>query len=394
MPQAEVFFLSGLRTAIGDFGGALKEQPPTTLGAHVARAAIAEAGLAPQDVEHAVFGNVLHTEARDMYVSRVIAVEAGMPTSAPAMTLNRLCGSGLQAIISAAQMIRLGDSPTVLAGGVESMSRSPYILPAARWGQKMGEAALVDMMIGVLSDPFGNGHMGMTAENVSQRYRVSREDQDAAAVESHRRAATAIDEGRFANQIVPFEVTTRKGTSSFATDEHVRTAVSVADMEKLRPAFKKGGTVTAGNASGINDGAAALVLADGETVKARDLAPMARLVSYATAGVDPSEMGMGPVPAVRSALAKAGLAIDDIDVIESNEAFTAQSCAVARALDFDPAKGNPNGGAIALGHPIGATGAILAVKAIHELRRIGGRYGLVTMCIGGGQGIAMVLERQ
>ena len=274
------------------------------------------------------------------------------------------------------------------------MSRSPYILPAARWGQKMGEAALVDMMIGVLSDPFGNGHMGMTAENVSQRYRVSREDQDAAAVESHRRAAAAIDEGRFANQIVPFEVTTRKGTSSFATDEHVRTAVSVADMEKLRPAFKKGGTVTAGNASGINDGAAALVLADGETVKARDLAPMARLVSYATAGVDPSEMGMGPVPAVRSALAKAGLAIDDIDVIESNEAFTAQSCAVARALDFDPAKVNPNGGAIALGHPIGATGAILAVKAIHELRRIGGRYGLVTMCIGGGQGIAMVIERQ
>ena len=394
MPQAEVFFLSGLRTAIGDFGGALKEQPPTTLGAHVARAAITEAGLEPKDLQHAVFGNVLHTEARDMYVSRVIAVEAGMPVSAPALTLNRLCGSGLQAIISAAQMIRLGDSATALAGGVESMSRSPYVLPAARWGQKMGEASVVDMMTGVLSDPFGNGHMGVTAENVSQRYDVSREDQDAAAVESHRRAAAAIAEGRFKSQIVPFEVTTRKGSVSFNTDEHVRTAVSVADMEKLRPAFKTNGTVTAGNASGINDGAAALVLADGETVKARDLKPMARLVSYATAGVDPSEMGMGPVPAVQAALAKAGLKLADIDVIESNEAFAAQSCAVARALDLDPAKVNPNGGAIALGHPIGATGAIISVKAIHELHRTGSRYALVTMSIGGGQGIAMVIERQ
>ncbi len=394
MPQAEVFFLSGIRTAIGDFGGALKEQPPTTLGAHVARAAITEAGLEPKDLQHAVFGNVLHTEARDMYVSRVIAVEAGMPVSAPALTLNRLCGSGLQAIISAAQMIRLGDSATALAGGVESMSRSPYVLPAARWGQKMGEASVVDMMTGVLSDPFGNGHMGVTAENVSQRYDVSREDQDAAAVESHRRAAAAIAEGRFKSQIVPFEVTTRKGSVSFNTDEHVRTAVSVADMEKLRPAFKTNGTVTAGNASGINDGAAALVLADGETVKARDLKPMARLVSYATAGVDPSEMGMGPVPAVQAALAKAGLKLADIDVIESNEAFAAQSCAVARALDLDPAKVNPNGGAIALGHPIGATGAIISVKAIHELHRTGSRYALVTMCIGGGQGIAMVIERQ
>ena len=394
MPQAEVFFLSGLRTAIGDFGGALKEQPPTTLGAHVARAAITEAGLEPEDLQHAVFGNVLHTEARDMYVSRVIAVEAGMPVSAPALTLNRLCGSGLQAIISAAQMIRLGDSATALAGGVESMSRSPYVLPAARWGQKMGEASVVDMMTGVLSDPFGNGHMGVTAENVSQRYDVSREDQDAAAVESHRRAAAAIAEGRFKSQIVPFEVTTRKGSVSFITDEHVRTAVSVADMEKLRPAFKTNGTVTAGNASGINDGAAALVLADGETVKARDLKPVGRLVSYATAGVDPSEMGMGPVPAVQAALAKAGLKLADIDVIESNEAFAAQSCAVARALDLDPAKVNPNGGAIALGHPIGATGAIISVKAIHELHRTGSQYALVTMCIGGGQGIAMVIERQ
>ena len=394
MPETDVYFLSSLRTAIGDFGGALKDQPPATLGTHVARAAIAKAGLAPDDLQHAVFGSVLHTEPRDMYVSRVIAVEAGVPISAPAMTINRLCGSGLQAIISAAQMIRLGDSSVVLAGGTKSMSRSAYMLPAARWGQKMGDAPLVDMMIGVLNDPFGNGHMGVTAENVSQRYHVSREEQDAAAVESHRRAAAAIRDGRFESQIVPFEITSRKGTTSFAIDEHVRSDVSLADMTRLRPAFRKDGTVTAGNASGINDGAAAVVLADSETVKARGLDPQARLVSYAMAGVDPSEMGMGPVPAVRAALAKAGLAIGAIDVIESNEAFAAQACAVSRTLDLDPAKVNPNGGAIALGHPIGATGAIITVKAIHELQRTGSRYALVTMCIGGGQGIAMVLERQ
>ena len=394
MSETDVYFLSGARTAIGDFGGALKDQSPTALGTHVAKAAIARAGITPNDIEHSVFGNVIHTEPRDMYVSRLIGIEAGVPKSAPAMTLNRLCGSGLQAIISAAQMIKLGDASIVLAGGTECMSRSGYLAPAARWGQKMGDAALIDMMVGALSDPFGNGHMGITAENVSQRYQVSRDEQDAAAVESHKRAAAAIQDGRFKDQIVPFEVTSRKGTVIFDTDEHVRATVSAADMTKLRPAFKKDGTVTAGNASGINDGAAALVLANGEAVKSRGLKPLARLVAYAVCGVDPSEMGMGPVPAVQAALAKTGLKIADLDVIESNEAFAAQSCAVSKALGFDPPKVNPNGGAIALGHPVGATGAIVAVKAIYELHRSGGRYALATMCIGGGQGIAVIIERQ
>ncbi len=394
MPDIDVHFLSGARTAIGDFGGALRDQPPAVLGAHVAKAAIARSGLAPEDVEHAVFGNVIHTEPRDMYVSRVVAMESGVPKSAPAMTLNRLCGSGLQAIISAAQMIKLGDASVALAGGTECMSRSAYILPAARWGQKMGDAALVDMMLGALQDPFGNGHMGITAENVSQRYQVSREEQDAAAVASHARAAAAIKDGRFKEQIAPFEVSSRKGPVTFDTDEHVRADVSAADMTKLRPAFKKDGTVTAGNASGLNDGAAALVLADARTSAARGLTPLARLVAYAVCGVDPAEMGMGPVPAVQMALAKAGLKIGDIDVIESNEAFAAQACAVTKTLGLDPARVNPNGGAIALGHPIGATGAIIAVKAIYELHRTGGRYALATMCIGGGQGIAVLIERQ
>ena len=394
MSDTDVFFISGARTAIGDFGGALKDQPPIALGTHVAKAAIARAGIAPEEVEHSVFGNVIHTEPRDMYVSRVIAMEAGVPKTAPAMTLNRLCGSGLQAIISAAQMIKLGDASVTLAGGTECMSRSAYVVPAARWGQKMGDTGLVDMMLGALSDPFGNGHMGITAENVSQRYQVSRDEQDAAAFESHKRAAAAIRDGRFKEQIAPIELATRKGTTTFETDEHVRMEVSPADMSKLRPAFKKDGTVTAGNASGLNDGAAAVVLASAKTARDRDLKPLARLLSYAVAGVDPSEMGMGPVPAVQAALAKAGLKVGDIDVVESNEAFAAQACAVTKALGFDPAKVNPNGGAIALGHPIGATGAIIAIKAIYELHRSGGRYGLATMCIGGGQGIAMVIERQ
>ncbi len=324
----------------------------------------------------------------------VIAMEAGVPKTAPAMTLNRLCGSGLQAIISAAQMIKLGDASVTLAGGTECMSRSAYAVPAARWGQKMGDTGLVDMMLGALSDPFGNGHMGITAENVSQRYQVSRDEQDAAAFESHKRAAAAIRDGRFKEQIAPIELATRKGTTTFETDEHVRMDVSPADMSKLRPAFKRDGTVTAGNASGLNDGAAAVVLAGAKTARDRDLKPLARLVSYAVSGVDPSEMGMGPVPAVQDALARAGLKVGDIDVVESNEAFAAQACAVTKALGFDPAKVNPNGGAIALGHPIGATGAIIAIKAIYELHRTGGRYGLATMCIGGGQGIAMVIERQ
>ena len=394
MSDTDVYFLSAARTAIGDFGGALKDLPPAELGKHAARAAIARAGITPDDVGHSVFGNVLHTGPRDMYVSRVIAMESGVPQSAPALTLNRLCGSGLQAIVTAAQMIKLGDASITLAGGTESMSRAGYLLPAARWGQNMGDVTAIDMMIGVLNDPFGNGHMGITAENVSERYQITRDEQDAAAVESHKRAAAAIADGRFKDQIAPIEMSSRKGTVMFDTDEHVRKEVSTADMTKLRAAFRKDGTVTAGNASSLNDGAAAVVLADERAIKERGLKPLARLVSYATVGVDPSEMGMGPVPAVQKALAKAGLKVGDIDIIESNEAFAAQACAVTKALGFDPAKVNVNGGAIALGHPIGATGAIIATKAIHELQRVGGRYGLVTMCIGGGQGIAVVIERQ
>ena len=394
MSDTDVYFLSAARTAIGDFGGALKDLPPAELGKHAARAAIARADITPDDVGHSVFGNVLHTEPRDMYVSRVIAMESGVPQSAPALTLNRLCGSGLQAIVTAAQMIKLGDASITLAGGTESMSRAGYLLPAARWGQKMGDVTAIDMMIGVLNDPFGNGHMGITAENVSERYQITRDEQDAAAVESHKRAAAAIADGRFKDQIAPIEMSSRKGTVTFDTDEHVRKDADSDGMAKLRAAFKKGGTVTAGNASGINDGAAAVILADEQAIKERGLKPLARLVSYATVGVDPSEMGMGPVPAVQAALARAGLKIGDIDIIESNEAFAAQACAVTKALGFDPAKVNVNGGAIALGHPIGATGAVIATKAIHELRRTSGRYALVTMCIGGGQGIAVVIERQ
>ncbi|MFG1427727.1 acetyl-CoA C-acyltransferase family protein [Roseixanthobacter glucoisosaccharinicivorans] len=393
MSQTEVVFLSGARTPIGSFGGALKEVPPTVLGAHVARAAIARAGIAPQEVGHTVFGNVIHTEPRDMYISRVVAMEAGVPKESPAMTVNRLCGSGLQAIISAAQVIMLGDASIALAGGAESMSRAGYLLPEARWGQRMGGAQAVDMMVGVLTDPFGHGHMGVTAENVAERYQISREAQDQAAVESHRRAARATAEGRFTEQIAPIEVTTRKGTATFDTDEHFRADTSLAEMAKLRPIFKKDGTVTAGNASGINDGAAAILLAEAGAARARGLTPIARLVSYGLSGVDPSEMGMGPVPAVQIALKKAGLSVEDLDLIESNEAFAAQACAVSEALGFDPEKVNPNGGAIALGHPVGATGAVLTVKALYDLHRTGKRYGLVTMCIGGGQGIAMIVER-
>jgi len=393
MSNPEVFIVSGARTPIGDFGGALKDIPPIALGAHAAKAAITRAGIAAEDVGHTVVGNVIHTEARDMYISRVVAMEAGVPKEVPALTVNRLCGSGLQAIVNATQILKLGDAEIALAGGAESMSRGGYLMPAARWGQRMGPTTAVDMMVGVLTDPFGHGHMGVTAENISERYQVSREDQDAAAVESHRRAAAAIAAGHFKDQIAPVEVASRKGSVMFDTDEHVRAEVGAADMAKLKPVFKKDGSVTAGNASGINDGSGMVVLATGAAVKARGLKPMARLVSYGLAGVDPSEMGMGPVPAVKTALAKAGLTLDDIDVIESNEAFAAQACAVSRALGFDPAKVNPNGGAIALGHPVGASGAILAVKTIYELQRTGKRYGLITMCIGGGQGIAAIVER-
>jgi len=393
MIETDVVFLSGARTAIGSFGGALKDVPPTTLGAHAAKAAIARAGIAGADVEHVVFGNVIHTEARDMYLSRVAAMEAGVPKEAPALTVNRLCGSGLQAILSAAQSILLGDAQIALAGGAESMSRGGYLLPNARWGQRMGAATAVDMMLGVLNDPFGHGHMGVTAENVSTRYDIPREQQDAAAVESHQRAARAIAAGHFKEQIAPFEIAGRKGTVIFDTDEHVRPEATVADMAKLKPVFKKDGTVTPGNASGINDGAAAVILATAGAARERGLTPLARLVSWGLAGVEPDEMGMGPVPAVTIALKKAGLRVEDIDLIESNEAFAAQACAVSKQLGFDPARVNPNGGAIALGHPVGATGAILMVKTLYGLKRTGGRYGLITMCIGGGQGIAMIVER-
>ncbi|MBN8916216.1 MAG: beta-ketothiolase BktB [Rhizobiales bacterium] len=392
MSGAEVFFVSAARTAIGDFGGSLKDVPATALGAHAARAAISRSGLAAEEIGQSVVGNVIHGEPRDMYISRVVAMEAGVPKEAPALTVNRLCGSGLQAILTAAHGIMLGDAEIALAGGAESMSRAGYLLPGARWGQRMGNAQAADMMVGVLTDPFGHGHMGVTAETVSQRYDVSREAQDAAALESHRRAAHAISAGYFKDEIAPFELSGRKGTVIFDTDEHVRREASLEDFTRLRPVFAKGGTVTAGNSSGINDGAGAVVLASQEAVTKRGLTPLARLVSWGLAGVDPAEMGMGPVPAVRTALARAGIGVDDLDVIESNEAFAAQSCAVGAALGFDPAKVNPNGGAIALGHPVGATGAILTVKILHELKRIGGKYGLVTMCIGGGQGIAMVVE--
>jgi acetyl-CoA C-acetyltransferase len=391
--QREVVVVSGARTAIGTFGGSLKDMPPAALGALVAREALARAGVSGEEVGQVVFGNVIHTEAKDMYLARVAALEAGVTQSAPALTVNRLCGSGLQAIVSAAQAILLGDADIALAGGAESMSRGPYLSTATRWGARMGDAALVDMMLAALHDPLHAIHMGVTAENVAAEYRISRADQDALAAESHRRAARAIAEGRFRTQIVPVVLKSRRGETVFDTDEHVKPETTVESLAKLKPAFQKDGTVTAGNASGINDGAAAVVLMDRAMAERRGLAPLGRLVSYAHAGVDPRMMGIGPVPASRAALERAGLRIGEIDVIESNEAFAAQACAVSRALDFDPERVNPNGSGISLGHPVGATGAILTVKALYELARIGGRRALVTMCIGGGQGIAAVYER-
>ncbi|WP_404380049.1 acetyl-CoA C-acyltransferase family protein [Caenispirillum salinarum] len=389
----DVVILSGVRTAIGDYGGGLKDVPATTLGATVIKEAIKRAGIEAAQVQHTVMGNVIHGEPRDMYLSRVAAVEAGIPNEAPAMTLNRLCGSGVQAIVSAAQLIKLGDADVAVAGGAESMSRAAYMLPAARFGQKMGNAAVVDAMVGALSDPFGHGHMGITAENVAERHGISREQQDAFAAESHKRAAAAIEAGHFKDQIVPVELKSRKGTTQFDTDEHVRADATPEGMAKLRAVFKKDGTVTAGNASGINDGAAALVLMEAAAAEAKGYKPMGRIVSYGHAGVDPEVMGIGPIRAVPQALERAGLTVDDLDVIESNEAFAAQACAVSKELGLPADKVNPNGGAVALGHPVGATGAIITVKALYELHRTGGRYGLVTMCIGGGQGIALVVER-
>jgi acetyl-CoA C-acetyltransferase len=385
--------MSGVRTAIGDYGGSLKDLAPTDLAARVVKEAVARARIAPEDVGHLVLGNVIHTEPKDMYISRVAAINAGLPKETPAFTLNRLCGSGLQAIVSAAQIIKLGDADAAVGAGAESMSRGAYAMPAARWGARMGNAEVMDMMVGALTDPFDTVHMGITAENVAAKWGISRQQQDELAVESNRRAVAATQKGYFKEQILPIELKTKKGPVQFDADEHPRADASLEGMAKLRTVFQKDGTVTAGNASGINDGAAAVVLMERKAAERKGLKPMARLVSYAHAGVDPKYMGIGPIPAVKLALERAGLKVADMDVIESNEAFAAQACAVAKDLGFGAAKLNPNGGAIALGHPIGATGCILTVKAIYELQRTGGRYGLITMCIGGGQGIAAVFER-
>jgi len=391
--QRDVLVVSGVRTAIGDFGGSLKDVAPTELGAQVAREALLRAGVAGDEVGHVVFGNVIHTEPKDMYLARVAAMGAGISQDAPAMTLNRLCGSGLQAIVSAAQAVTLGDADIAVAGGAESMSRAPYMASGMRWGARMGDSAMIDMMTAALHDPFHDIHMGVTAENLAESHQVTRAQQDALAVLSHQRAGRAIAEGRFKGQVLPVTLKTRRGETVFDTDEHVRPDATEQDMAKLRPVFRKDGTVTAGNASGINDGAAAVVLMDAATAAKRGAKPLGRLVAYAHAGVDPRIMGIGPVPATRMVLKRAGLSLDDMDVIESNEAFAAQACAVAKDLGFDPEKTNPNGSGISLGHPVGATGTILTVKALYELARTGGRYALVTMCIGGGQGIAAVFER-
>ena len=391
--MTEIYIVSGARTAIGTFGGSLASFRPADLGTIVIREAIARAGLTPDKIENVVIGTVVPTQPKDAYVSRVAAVNAGVPIEAPAMNVNRLCGSGLQAIVSAAQGIALGEQRIAIGGGAEVMSNAPHMVLTARNGQKMGDQVMMDAMLGALHDPFENIHMGVTAENVADRLAISREEQDALAVESHKRAAAATAAGYFREQIVPVEVKTRKGVTVFDTDEHFRADASVEAMAALRPVFRKDGTVTAGNASGINDGAGAVVLASGEAVEELGLKPMARILGWGHAGVEPNVMGLGPVKAVPVALKRAGLTLDQIDVIESNEAFAAQACGVARELGFDPAKTNPNGSGISLGHPIGATGAILTVKTIYELARTGGKYGLITMCIGGGQGIAMVVER-
>ena len=390
----EVVVVSGVRTAIGTFGGSLKDTPPTELAALVLRESLTRAGVDGKDVGHVVFGHVVNTEPKDMYLSRVAAINGGCDQATPAYNVNRLCGSGLQAIISASQSILLGDTDIAIGGGAENMSRAPYISSAMRFGSRMGDTKMIDMMVGALHDPFQNIHMGVTAENIAAKWGITREEQDALAVESHNRAQRAIDGGYFKEQIVPVMLKSRKGETAYDTDEHYRPNCTLADMVKLKPVFlKENGTVTAGNASGINDAAGAVLLMEASTAQARGLKPMARLVAYAHAGVDPKYMGIGPVPASQMALKKAGLNVDDLDVIVANEAFAAQACAVSRDLGLDPAKVNPNGSGISLGHPIGATGAIITVKAVHELQRIQGRYALVTMCIGGGQGIAAIFER-
>jgi acetyl-CoA C-acetyltransferase len=391
--MTDVFIVSGVRTAVGTFGGSLKDITPSELVAAVAKEAVARAKVDPDEIGLAVFGQIVHTDPRDMYISRIAVIEGGLPEHIPAVTVNRLCGSGLQSILTAANAIKAGDCDIALAGGVENMSRAPYQVAAARWGQKMGDTTMKDTLDGALNDPFHRILMGVTAENLAESHGITREQQDALAVESHRRASQAITEGRFKEQILPIEVKSRKGPSVFDTDEHVRHGATMDDLAGLRAVFKKNGSVTAGNASGINDGAAAVMLASGEAVKRLNLTPLARIVAAGHAGVDPRFMGIGPVPASRKALERAGMKVSDMDVIESNEAFAAQACAVARDLEFDMAKVNPNGSGISLGHPVGATGTIVTVKAMYEMRRTGGKHALVTMCIGGGQGIAAVLER-
>jgi len=394
MSKREVVILSGVRTAIGDYGGSLKDFPPTDLGARVVREALARAKADPGEIGQCIFGNVIHTEPKDMYLSRVVALNGGLPNTSGALTVNRLCGSGMQAIVSAWQYILLGDTDAAVAGGAESMSRGGYVNTTQRWGARMGDAKVFDMMVGALTDPFDTVHMGVTAEAVASRCSLSREKQDQFSVESHRRASAAQQAGHFKDQILPIELKSKKGSTLFDTDEHVRADVTMEGLAKLKAVFQKeNGTVTAGNASGINDAAAAVVLMEASAAQRKGLKPMARLVSYGHAGIDPKIMGLGPVSAVKNALAKAELSLKDIDVIESNEAFASQALGVTQELGLDPAKVNPNGGAVALGHPIGATGCILTVKAMYELQRTGKRYGLITMCIGGGQGIAAIIER-
>jgi acetyl-CoA C-acetyltransferase len=392
MTQPEVVVVSGVRTAVGTYGGSLKDKSPTELGAAVVREAVKRANVKPEEVGHVVFGSVLHTDVHDMYLARVAAIHGGLPIETPAFTVNRLCGSGLQAVISAAQTIYRGDTSVAVAGGAESMSRAPYWVSSNRWGQRMGDSKLIDAMLGALSDPFDDCHMGITAENVAEKWNVTREEQDELALQSHQRAAAAIKAGYFKEQILPIEFKVKGKTVAFDTDEHVKSDTSLEKLSKLRPAFKGDGTVTAGNSSGLNDAAAALVLMEASQAQKRGLQPLGRLVAYAHAGVEPKYMGIGPVPAVKKVLERANLAVKDLDVIELNEAFASQAIAVIRDLDLPLERTNPNGSGISIGHPVGATGSMLVLKALYELRRTGGTYALVTMCIGGGQGIAAVFQ--
>ena len=392
MTHREVVVLSAVRTPVGKFGGALKDIPPTELAAKVVCQSLQRSGLSAADIGHVVFGNVIHTDAKDMYLSRVAALRAGLQVDTPALTLNRMCGSGLQAIVTAADAIVHGDTDAAIGGGAESMSRAPYWLNAMRWGARLNDATAVDVLVGSLTDPFDEVHMGNTAENIARKWGITREDQDELAVESHRRALDAIEKGRFQGQIVPVELKSRTGSTFFTTDESPRSDATIENLARLKPAFDKAGTITAGNSSSINDGAAAVVLMERHAAEERGLKPMARLVDYAVAGVEPGVMGIGPVPAVRKLYKRTGLSNDQMDVIEANEAFAAQVLAVRRDLDLSPEKTNPNGSGISLGHPLGATGAIVTVKALHELQRVGGKFALVTMCIGGGQGIAAIFE--